>query len=263
MGPSVPTVKRLFAVSGNECAFPKCKTPLVDAPSGKVTGRICHIKASAVNGPRYDPSQSEEERHEFSNLVLMCPIHHDVIDDDPDSYTVERLKAIKQEHEKSHAVDSEPEERIANELIVNITGNSITHGSVIVSQNQMGGQIAHSITNIGPQPRSIPPTARRSLVTDLKNHPPERIDITTLMNDAEALQLTDSLLPLLNEAGWQIGSDELGTVTSVVRGIVIETRASRPGLDALRRWLLSIGLAAEIRVNRSFPRDRIFVGANL
>ena len=93
--PSVATIKRLFAVSGNVCAFPGCRNPLVDSASGKVTGRICHIKASKPGAARYDASQSDNARNAFENLLLMCPIHHDVIDSDLESYTVERLQAIK------------------------------------------------------------------------------------------------------------------------------------------------------------------------
>ena len=29
--------------------------------------------------------------HGFGNLILMCPIHHDVIDDQPETYTTEKL----------------------------------------------------------------------------------------------------------------------------------------------------------------------------
>jgi len=90
-GPSVATVKRLFAVSGNRCAFPGCALPLVDEASGKVTGRICHIRARSPEGQRYDAGQSEKKRHGFANLVLMCPLHHDVIDSDAEAYTMERL----------------------------------------------------------------------------------------------------------------------------------------------------------------------------
>ncbi len=93
--PTLATVKRLYAVSGNQCAFPKCQCPLVDPSTRKVTGRICHIKAKNPGGPRYSPQQTDAERHSFENLVLMCPTHHDVIDADVESYTVERLLSIK------------------------------------------------------------------------------------------------------------------------------------------------------------------------
>jgi hypothetical protein len=51
--PTAATVKRLFAFSKNQCAFPDCTIPIVEA-SGVVTGIICHIKARNRGGPRYD-----------------------------------------------------------------------------------------------------------------------------------------------------------------------------------------------------------------
>lgn len=145
--PKAATIKRLFAVSGNQCAFPRCPLPLVDEPSGKVTGRICHIKAQEPGGPRYDPNQTGDERHAYENLVLMCPIHHDVIDSDPESYTVERLLEIKANHEKGHSGGHELSDMLVNALIT-VSSNEITEGSMLLSQNQSGGQMAHQINNL-------------------------------------------------------------------------------------------------------------------
>ena len=44
-GPSTLTVKRLFAVSGNRCAFPGYDATLVDLDTGIVNSEICHIRA--------------------------------------------------------------------------------------------------------------------------------------------------------------------------------------------------------------------------
>lgn len=150
--PTTATVKRLFAVSGNQCAFPNCHNPLVDPASGKVTGRICHIKARRQDGPRYDPIQTEEERHAFENLLLMCPIHHDVIDADPDSFTVERLHQIKATHETLHSGGKEPSDETVEQFLQNLNLIQITNGSMIYTVGQQGGQVAHSITNVTPQP---------------------------------------------------------------------------------------------------------------
>jgi hypothetical protein len=98
-GPSLRVVKRLFALSGNRCAFPKCRQQLVQ--DGSILGEICHIKAASPQGPRHDPSQSPADRHDFGNLLLLCSIHHKVIDDDELSYTVERLVTMKQTHEEA------------------------------------------------------------------------------------------------------------------------------------------------------------------
>jgi len=152
--PSLATIKRLFAVSGNKCAFPRCVQSLIDA-NGTVTGEICHIKGRKPNSPRYDANQTEDERRAFENLILMCPIHHKVIDDDPDSYTVERLLEIKARHETQNMGGVEPNEDIAQRFLMKLVSNVASSGPVIFSQNQQGGITAQSvvINNISPFPQ--------------------------------------------------------------------------------------------------------------
>ena len=43
--------------------------------------------------------QNDEQRHGFENLLLMCGDHHKTIDNDPATYTVERLTQMKRSHE--------------------------------------------------------------------------------------------------------------------------------------------------------------------
>jgi hypothetical protein len=98
-GPSQQTTKRLFALSGNRCAFPGCPLELVR--DDVVIAEICHIKARKPGEARYDPQQTDEERHSFENLILMCNPHHKDIDSDEVTYTVERLTEMKAKHEAS------------------------------------------------------------------------------------------------------------------------------------------------------------------
>lgn len=115
--PSTATIKRLFAVSGNQCAFPGCTQALVDTSGGKVTGEICHIKAQSEGGPRFDSTQTGADRNGYDNLIAMCPIHHQVIDSDVSTYTVDRLQGIKKDHETRTTTVSEPSDEIAETLI--------------------------------------------------------------------------------------------------------------------------------------------------
>src|SRR5690606_12180487 len=92
--PSDKTIRRLFALSGNACAFPDCPSPIVEA-EGTITGEICHMRAQSRGGPRYEASQSEQERHAFENLILLCRRHHKIIDAEPDIYSVEVLEEMR------------------------------------------------------------------------------------------------------------------------------------------------------------------------
>ncbi|MFA6373250.1 MAG: hypothetical protein WCW68_11535 [Methanothrix sp.] len=125
---------------------------LVDPTSGKVTGRICHIKGRKPNGSRYDSKQTDAERHAFGNLVLMCPIHHDIIDADSETYTVERLHAIKRQHEMEGGRESMPSDQIADQFIANIEA-SASRDTFVVSHNQSGGITAGTVNiSAAPEP---------------------------------------------------------------------------------------------------------------
>jgi hypothetical protein len=85
-GPSNPTIKRLFAMSHNLCAFPGCTEPLVEGET--VVGEVCHIKGERPGSARYEASQADAERHDFSNLIAMCRKHHRIIDNEEAKYPV-------------------------------------------------------------------------------------------------------------------------------------------------------------------------------
>lgn len=86
-------------MSGNLCAFPRCDLPIVEAV-GTITGEICHIRARNEGGPRFDVTQSEDERQGFDNLVLLCRRHHKTVDAEPDVYSVDALEEIKRIREE-------------------------------------------------------------------------------------------------------------------------------------------------------------------
>jgi hypothetical protein len=115
-GPSDKTVKRLFALSRNLCAYPKCGIPIVHS-SGTITGEVCHIKAHNPGGPRFDPTQSDDARHAFENLILLCTVHHRVVDDQHKTHTVELLKDLKEMHERDGDIElSQDAARMARRL---------------------------------------------------------------------------------------------------------------------------------------------------
>jgi len=255
------TIKRLFAVSGNRCAFPRCKIPLIDKMSGKVTGKVCHIKAKNSGGPRYDPNQSDEERDAFENLLLMCPIHHDVIDADPESYTVSRLKEIKTGHEAKNAGGNEPSDDIAKQFLLNITSSTISNGSIIFTPHQMGGQVAHSIVNIGQQPRQVSQAVANVLISELRKYPNENFEITALMGDAETVNLAQILETILKHAGWTSSSGISQTLFSgLPRGVIIETPVEKPSLKILLNWLGQVGLKPQGFLKPNSNTTRIIVG---
>lgn len=73
-----------------------------------IVGDECHIVSSVSGGPRHDPEFPREKLNNHANLLLLCKIHHKLIDDQHSEYTASRLAKIKASHEKwvSEQLDS-------------------------------------------------------------------------------------------------------------------------------------------------------------
>lgn len=98
---SAATKRQLAGQVGWLCSNPKCRRLTVAARQGqeKLTsiGVAAHIAvASAGPGaPRYDPTQTSEERRSIENGIWLCAADAKIIDDDPATYTVEMLHTWK------------------------------------------------------------------------------------------------------------------------------------------------------------------------
>lgn len=96
--PSKETLRRLFALSGNQCARPNCLTVLLSA-DGALVGEAAHIAAESPQGPRFDASLSEDARRGFDNLILLCATCHTEIDKMPVKFPVALLRKWKRNRE--------------------------------------------------------------------------------------------------------------------------------------------------------------------
>ena len=103
---SIPlkTHKMLWGRAANRCAFPECRHELVmdasETDDESLIGEECHIVAREQNGPRGGSQLTQKSRDKYANLILLCNIHHKVIDDQPNTYSVQALKEMKASHEK-------------------------------------------------------------------------------------------------------------------------------------------------------------------
>lgn len=127
--PTLAVIKRLFALSRNKCAFPECGAPMVEE-SGTATGEICHIKAASPGGSRFDPKQTDGERHGASNLLLLCARHHKVVDTELRKYTVAILEALKRKHEQAGMVEITPAGAKAAKVILDSYRHIVIHSNV-------------------------------------------------------------------------------------------------------------------------------------
>ncbi|WP_282094405.1 ABC-three component system protein [Epibacterium ulvae] len=101
---SKTTLKILFGMSGNECAEPACSQRVIasatDVSDEAVIAQIAHIYALSDDGPRGKKGLTEKERNHHSNLLLLCPTHHTVVDSQYESYPASDLLHWKHSHER-------------------------------------------------------------------------------------------------------------------------------------------------------------------
>ncbi len=257
-------VRALFSTSRNKCAFPNCRIPAYDAATGSVLVEVRHIEGSRPDSARYRASQSVEERHGLGNLMLLCGVHHKVIDDDDVAYTVDRLKAMKAAHETTEEETPVPL-GVAEQLLSNLAAGKIYAGSVIVSHHQMGGQTAHTIINNAPPARLLTETVSNRIVEGLRRHPPRVCELVRVDGDPEALRLAEQLKSALTQGGWRV--NEIIAFAWSVRGMGLKmkqgTDAFAPeDISFLAKVLIDAGIMTERAViaDNNSPVLKVLVG---
>ncbi len=102
MGISERTQKLLWTRSGGRYAY--CRRELISDPADTgedcVVGVQAHICSAKPNGPRKDPALPPERADDYDNLILLCMECHKSIDDNPDKWPAERLRELRDEHER-------------------------------------------------------------------------------------------------------------------------------------------------------------------
>lgn len=117
--PITETLRRLYARSGNMCAFPECEHPIFD-DNGVYVAELCHIKGANKGGQRYDENQDDEERRAYNNLLFLCHRHHKVTDDE-NKYPLDKMIEMKNSHE---AKFNESGRKLANEMLRQVLSES-------------------------------------------------------------------------------------------------------------------------------------------
>lgn len=118
--PRESTIRKLFALSMNQCAFPDCGTSIIDPGTNTILGEVCHICAQSSDGPRFKSEQTSEERHSFDNLILLCSKHHKVIDtrENLHIFTVEHLSHMKMAHEAAARKEAVEVSALSDALVI-------------------------------------------------------------------------------------------------------------------------------------------------
>ncbi|MGD8204428.1 HNH endonuclease [Pantoea sp. FN0305] len=86
-------IKKLYGLSAGKCNI--CKISLFE--NEVHVGEMAHVIAKKSGGARGDALRIND--NSYDNLILLCANHHSEVDQNPEHFTVDLLKAIKKEHE--------------------------------------------------------------------------------------------------------------------------------------------------------------------
>jgi len=96
-------IKLLWGRAAGMCSFPDCRIKLSQDKNASSEsypfGEQAHIVGESERAPRGKSTLTDEERNSYFNLILLCPTHHTIVDNNPEDYPVEKLHLIKDEHE--------------------------------------------------------------------------------------------------------------------------------------------------------------------
>ena len=97
-------LKLLWGLSAGRCAFPNCKQICIatatSLDAAATIGQIAHIYAHSDGGPRSNPTLPQDDRDKYDNWILLCSTHHDLVDSQHNTYTVEQLVEWRNDHER-------------------------------------------------------------------------------------------------------------------------------------------------------------------
>jgi hypothetical protein len=136
--------KVLWARARNRCAFPQCRQALtvdqVDAATGEdfptVIGEEAHIRSAWAGGPRHDPTYPREKLDAYENYILLCPVHHSMIDAERGrGYDVDTLLRMRSDHEQRE----ERSARISQVIRAYIGGQYAVDDKVLFEQVDLRG----------------------------------------------------------------------------------------------------------------------------
>lgn len=83
---------------------------------GQLIAEVCHIEAANELGQRFNKKQSNEDRRQFENLILLCQRHHTETDDIA-RFTTPVMKQMKASHEAKASVANTPNDAIQQRFI--------------------------------------------------------------------------------------------------------------------------------------------------
>lgn len=126
---NIPTMARLtlFVRAGGRCQFDVCNRYLLEHPLTLTKGNfaeVAHVVAFKPDGPRGHEGPRPKDINNVSNLMLLCPQCHKLIDDHASDYSRRTLQEYKDRHENriGHVTGLGPDQKTSLLVVKTVIG---------------------------------------------------------------------------------------------------------------------------------------------
>ncbi len=237
---------------GFKCSNPNCRKvtigPSTDEQKTINVGVAAHIKAAALGGKRYDPTQTNEERSSIENGIWLCQTCAKLIDSDEHKYTYDLMIRWKIISENAAALDVEnpPKSESKNVFITAI--------------NPIHSQVAHTIINQKTPQRTIS-SIRPKLIERLRLSP-QGYQIHLSSGDSEMEIFAREIDSVFKEGGWTSMGFTYRLAGFYPSGTTIEVKEVTEINQFIANILHSIGLKIIGNKTPDSKELRIYIGPN-
>jgi hypothetical protein len=266
---SAGTRAGLFALGRGTCYFPNCDRPVVEMVGSEpeIALQIAHIHGASLGSARYEAGMTDAERASFSNLILLCTPHHNVVDRrHPEDYPAEVLRAWKTDHEGVAGVPPLP---VTESTLLDAIRDAVEHAK---PQREVKIEFhAALLTPEGPFGGPFQAVAQMRASPDLERA--SRLLVTTIRNSGGLPSVVEAV-DLHFALTVAPGQTAPGDIVMLGRNDVPKMNADLPHRllvgDAMH-WYLSAGTiaavpdgirrsGAEATIHRVFARVRLATG---
>lgn len=125
---------------------------------------VAHIIGVGEKGPRNRKGLSKEYLNSIDNLMLLCPDHHKLVDNNPEDYPQAVLRKMKKDHERRM--------QVLTEIVVDKTSNMILYGVNIGEHGSLINKRDASVAMVreGWYPTDAYPIELGLSKSDVKDH---------------------------------------------------------------------------------------------
>jgi hypothetical protein len=112
--------KALYRLARGSCYFPDCPHPIFELVEGEpiVAVEIAHIYGALRGSARFLETMTDDERRAFENLILLCKVHHKVVDGPRrEDYSPELLQQWKRDNEPAEGVEALESAGLTDEIL--------------------------------------------------------------------------------------------------------------------------------------------------